>query len=52
MIQAGVPITTVADLLGHSPRSIAVTMRYARHAPRNAAENARDLLERRLAAGS
>jgi integrase len=45
MIQAGVPITTVADLLGHSPRSIAVTMRYARHAPRNAAQNARDMME-------
>jgi integrase len=51
LIQAGVPLTTVGELLGHSPRSIAVTMRYARHAPKNAARSARDLLEGRLASG-
>lgn len=34
--RAGVPIPTIASLLGHSPTSIAVTMRYARHAPEDA----------------
>ena len=45
LVRAGVPLPDVARWLGHSPDSILVTMRYARHAPANAADRARDLLE-------
>lgn len=33
LVRAGVPIPTVGKLLGHSPTSLRVTMRYACHAP-------------------
>jgi integrase len=45
LVRAGVPLTDVAKLLGHSPSSIAVTMRYAKHAPEDFAARARDILE-------
>lgn len=49
LARAGVPLVDIGRWLGHSPRSIAVTLRYARHAPEDAAQRARALLERRLA---
>lgn len=33
LCRAGVPIPTVGELLGHSPSSLAVVFRYARHQP-------------------
>lgn len=33
LAHAGVPISTIGQLLGHSPSSLSVTLRYARHAP-------------------
>ncbi len=47
LVRAGVPIPTVAVLLGHSPNSIGVTMRYARHAPQGAEFEAVRMLEGR-----
>lgn len=41
LVQAGVPIFTVAELLGHS--SVAVTQRYAHHAPQHLADAVRKL---------
>lgn len=48
LVRAGVPLPDVARWLGHSPNSLTVTMRYARHAPGNAAEAALALLEQRI----
>lgn len=48
LVRAGVPLPDVARWLGHSPNSLIVTMRYARHAPGNAAEAALALLEARI----
>ena len=48
LVRAGVPLPDVARWLGHSPNSLMVTMRYAQHAPGNAAETALALLETRL----
>ena len=50
LVRAGVPLPDVGRWLGHSPNSITVTMRYARHAPKDAAQVARGLLEARIAA--
>jgi hypothetical protein len=44
LVRAGVPITDVAQLLGHA--TIAMTMRYASHAPANAGSRAVAALER------
>jgi integrase len=51
LVRAGVPLPDVGRWLGHSRNSLTVTMRYARHAPGNAAESALALLECRLARG-
>ena len=48
LVRSGVPLPDVARWLGHSPNSLMVTMRYAGHAPGNAAETALALLEGRL----
>lgn len=39
-IESGVKITTLNRLMGHSPKSIAMTLRYARYAPDNEARAA------------
>ena len=45
LVRAGVPITDVARMLGH--KTLAVTLRYAHHAPNDVTHRARDLLEQR-----
>ncbi len=48
LVRAGVPLPDIGRWLGHSPNSLMVTMRYAQHAPGNAAEVALTLLETRI----
>jgi len=51
LVRAGVPITDVAQLLGHA--TLAMSLRYANHAPHDAGTRAVDALERfKAAAGS
>jgi hypothetical protein len=52
LARAGVLLLEIARRLGHSPRSVTVTLRYARHRPEDAAELARAPLEGRLAEGT
>jgi integrase len=52
LARAGVPLVDIGRWLGHSPQSVTVTLRYARHCPEDAAQRARVLLEGRLAAGT
>ncbi len=49
LARAGVPLPDIGRWLGHSANSLSVTMRYARHAPANAANAALVLLEARMA---
>jgi integrase len=44
LVRAGVPITDVAQLLGHA--TLAMSLRYANHAPHDAGSRAVDALER------
>jgi integrase len=49
LARAGVPLVDIGRWLGHSPRSVTVTLRYARHCPADAAQQALARLEGRLA---
>ena len=40
LAEANVPIATIGELLGHSPGSLSITMRYARHQRENASYDA------------